>query len=59
MPFFIRKDVLFLPYALCSLRFASLFPGHEQVGQKHSDDRDIGDKHERDKHGDIEGDTPF
>ena len=34
-----------------------LFSGHEQVGQEHGDGRDIGDKHERDKHRDIEWNT--
>jgi hypothetical protein len=28
----------------------SLLPGHEQVGEEQGDDRNISDKHERDKH---------
>jgi len=34
-----------------------LFSRHEQVGQKHGDGRDVGDQHEGDQHGDIEGNT--
>ncbi len=59
LPFFIKKDVFFLPYALCSLPLAPLLPRHEQVGQEHGDGRDIGDHHEGDKHRNIERNTTF
>jgi hypothetical protein len=44
-------------FTLTEKLFLLLFPRHEQVGQEHSDGRDIGDQHKGDEHGDIERNT--
>ena len=38
---------------------SALFHRHQQVRKEHGNPRDIGNEHERDQHGDIEGNTPF